>query len=343
MKDIAKASGWSLGTVSRVMSDASGVNETARKEVLEAARQLNYQKNDFASALRQKRPEGILMIVQADGCPIYSRLACLVENRLKQQGKRVTLVQVHHDENEAEAAHEQMRCQTPGALIFFGARRSKLRTLGRSAVPALCVGVDQSGLGLERLISFGLPQTEVAQQSTEWLFETGRKSIGVILNDRYTYPELQESFLGVQYAFYSRDLVFVANDRSTLQPSTLRGGYQGLLQLMQQVPDVDAVLVGDEDQALGALRAAADLGKRVPEDLAIFALDLTENAEFAIPRLSGIRRDLEEDAKQICELVLKLESHDWSLLDLPMREASWQVRWKESCPKPVHPFDPALS
>ncbi|EJW93463.1 transcriptional regulator, LacI family, partial [gut metagenome] len=65
MKDIAKASGWSLGTVSRVMSDAVGVNEKAREEVLQTARRLNYQKNDIASALRQKRPDGILIVVIA--------------------------------------------------------------------------------------------------------------------------------------------------------------------------------------------------------------------------------------------------------------------------------------
>lgn len=343
MKDIAKASGWSLGTVSRVLSDTAGVNEKARIEVLEAAQKLNYQKNDFASALRQKRPEGILMIVQADGCPIYSRLAFLVESRLKAQGKKVTLLNVHHDENEAQAAREQMRLSTPGVLLFFGARRSQLRTLGRSAVPALCIGVDQSQLGYERLVSYGLFQTEIAQQATEWLFETGANSIGVILNDRYTFPELNDCFLGVQYAFYSRDQVFVSKERSTTQPSTLRGGYQGLLQLMQQRPDVDALLVGDEAQALGALRAAADLGKRVPEDLAIFALDLTDDSEFAIPRLSGIRRDLDEDAKRIVDLALQLESHDWNSLESPMVEASWQVRWKESCPKPTHPFTTSVS
>ena len=83
MKEIAKASGWSLGTVSRVLSDAPGVNEKAREEVLQTARRLNYQKNDIASALRQKRPEGIFIVVVANGSPIFDQLAFRLKERLE--------------------------------------------------------------------------------------------------------------------------------------------------------------------------------------------------------------------------------------------------------------------
>ena len=185
MKEIAKASGWSLGTVSRVLSDAPGVNEKAREEVLQTARRLNYQKNDIASALRQKRPEGIFIVVVANGSPIFDQLAFRLKDRLETLGKRVHLLRVQPDQDEGELTLSQMRQSMPSAIVFLGTQREKLRKLyGRIPIPAVSVGANLGNWPDTNLVSFSLPDTEIFQQVTESLFEEGKDEIGVIMNDR---------------------------------------------------------------------------------------------------------------------------------------------------------------
>lgn len=337
MKEIAKLSGWSLGTVCRVLRDEPGVNEKARSEVLEAAKSLNYHKNEAASRLRLKQPDGILLVVLADGCSIYAKLSSLLEAALKEREKRVMHLYVSEAEDEVLAALTQIKQSLPSLVVFLGVRRENLRRLyGRISVPAISVGANLSDFGDEYLCSCSFPDTELAQQGIEWLFETGKKTIGVLLNDRQKYSELADRFLGVQYAFYSRDQVFTSALRSVCCPSTVQGGYEGLHQLILQVPDLDGLLVMDQNQAVGALRAAADLNRKVPEDLAILGMDLGEESEFTIPRLSGYRRDLQADAKALCQMICKLMGEYDYFPDpsLTSKEATWYMQWAESCPKP---------
>lgn len=331
MKEIAKASGWSLGTVSRVLSDAPGVNEKAREEVLQTARRLNYQKNDIASALRQKKPEGIFIVVVAKGSPIFDQLAFRLKDRLETLGKRVHLLRVQPDQDEGELTLSQMRQSMPSAIVFLGARREKLRKLyGRIPIPAVSVGANLGNWPDTNLVSFSLPDTAIFQQVTESLFEEGKDEIGVIMNDRFAYSELADRYLGIQYACYSRNRILQENEMTTLQPSTYEGGYEGLKQLLAKNGKLNAVLVGNEEQAIGLLRAAKDLNIVVGQDLVVFAMDLSEASHYSIPRLSGIKRDLDQDVIHIIATLNDLETKFSN--EVPRhQELAWSVEWQDSC------------
>lgn len=331
MKDIAKASGWSLGTVSRVMSDTPGVNKKAREEVLQTARRLNYQKNDIASVLRQKRPDGILIVVIADGSPIFDQLSFRLKARLEFLGKRVHLLRVQPDQDEGDLTLSQMRQSMPGAIVFLGARREKLRKLyGRIPIPAVSVGANLGNWPDTNLVSLSLPDTEIFQQVTESLFEEGKDEIGVIMNDRFMYSELADRYLGIQYACYSRNRILRENKMTTIQPSNYEGGYQGLKDLLEKNKKLNAVLVGNEEQAIGVLRAAKDLEITVGQDLIVFAMDLSDASRYSIPRLSGIKRDLDQDVVKIIEVLDDLATK-FSNEVKSHQELAWSVEWQDSC------------
>lgn len=307
------------------------MNETARKEVLQTARRLNYQKNDIASALRLKKPDGILLVVIGDGSPIYDQLSFRLKARLEYSSKRVHLLRVRPEQDEGQLTLEQMRQGMPGAIVFLGARREKLRGLyGRIPIPAVSVGADLENWPDTNLVSLSLPDTEIFQQVAESFFEQGKDHIGVIMNDRFCYTELADRYLGIQYAFYSRDLFLDANRMTTVQPSTYEGGYLGLNQLYKKNPKLDAVLVGNEEQAVGVLRAAKDLNIEVGKDLLVFAMDLSAASRYTIPRLSGIRRNLNKDVEKIL-VVLEELATKFSNEVTQRQELDWSVEWQDSC------------
>jgi LacI family transcriptional regulator len=71
-------------------------------------------------------------------------------------------------------------------------------------------------------------------------------------------------------------------------------GERGLRQLLARRPDVDALFASNDQMALGALKTTRELGKRVPQDLAIVGFDNVPEAPYFSPPLSTVRQDLDE-------------------------------------------------
>lgn len=335
MKDIAIQSGWSLGTVSNVFNHKPGVSQKAKEEILAAAQRLGYQINEQASLLRQKHPYGIALIVRSTYCPAYQVLAQGLKEELHRQGQRVYWMSVENGEDEIQKALHFQKEHPVTLLIFFGARQELFRKLKSWTLgPALSIGSDMRGLNFSNLSSYFWPYSEISQQSVEWLFESNRKHIGVLLEDRLLSNEMSELFLGVQYGFYSRNCVFSAKRQAIYKPFTLKGGYEGFKELKAQMKKLDGLLVFNSLQAMGALRAAKDLNIRIPEDLSILVLDFENIGFYTVPSLSTITSNLKEDLKRILALVKKLQENQF-ILEKPLhQEAIWMVNWRESCFNP---------
>jgi LacI family transcriptional regulator len=71
-------------------------------------------------------------------------------------------------------------------------------------------------------------------------------------------------------------------------------GEQGLRRLVEQYPEVQAVFISNDQMALGALRVAPELGRRVPQDIAIIGFDDTPESAYFRPPLSTIKQDTDE-------------------------------------------------
>jgi len=78
---------------------------------------------------------------------------------------------------------------------------------------------------------------------------------------------------------------------------------------LEQCPGVDAVFACNDQMALGVLKAARELGRRVPEDLAVVGFDDVPEAPFFCPSLSTVRQDLSELGRSaVRELVRLIEA-----------------------------------
>ena len=68
-------------------------------------------------------------------------------------------------------------------------------------------------------------------------------------------------------------------------------GELGLYRLLEKCPEIDAVFAGNDQMALGALRAAQTMGRRVPDDLAVVGFDDILEAAYLYPTLTTVRQD----------------------------------------------------
>jgi LacI family transcriptional regulator len=86
--------------------------------------------------------------------------------------------------------------------------------------------------------------------------------------------------------------------------STLEDGYQATLRLLDLSPRPTAILVVNDLLAIGALRAVADRGLRVPEDISIAGFDDIDVAAYLTPPLTTVRVDSESLGRESVRLVL---------------------------------------
>ena len=348
VRTIAEQSGWSVGTVSRVLNGAGGVSDKAAADITRVIRRLGYRRNESASVLRQKHPSGILILVR-NICSRYKALAQHFEQALQARSMPVHLIYLDDEqaeeggalENGGEESGEMDQVQrlyalyNPSLIVLIGIHREELlRKYGRISVPAIVVSAQMSDFDRPNWMQFYSPDTEIALQGTETLFASGCRSIGVLCPPRKSASEIEDRILGVQYAFYSRDQVLRSQERVQVCENSMQAGFEGFELLIHKVPDLDGLLVFEPEQAIGALRKAADLGYRIPEDLKVFCLEDAEMLRYSLIGISAAKRDTQQEDELLMNACMKLTDSAVTGCRNRKIELPWSMIYRQSCPRP---------
>jgi LacI family transcriptional regulator len=152
-----------------------------------------------------------------------------------------------------------------------------------------------------------------AKQAVQHLYKQGKRKIGIITGPMVWW-EARERFAGWKEALEelnlqaSPALVVNSDDWSAVN------GERGMRTLLSQEPEVDAVFASSDQIALGAMGIAHQLGRRVPQDLAIVGFDNTPEAAFFWPPLSTIYQQLVDvgriAVKNLHEMILSRQSQN---------------------------------
>jgi DNA-binding LacI/PurR family transcriptional regulator len=170
-----------------------------------------------------------------------------------------------------------------------------------------------------------------AKMATQHLLNLGRRSIGLISGPTIWW-EARERLRGW------RDCL-VAAGRDAADSLVAAGdwhaasGESSLLALMAERPDVDAVFVANDEMALGVLRAAHRLGKRVPEDLAVVGYDNMPEVPYFWPALTSIRPRLLEVGRlaiQTLHMIVEAKRHNQEVVTPEIQTLSPELIVRES-------------
>jgi LacI family transcriptional regulator len=280
VKDVAKQAQVSVGTVSNALTRRRPVSEETRQRVLKAIEELGYQPNLVARSLIDRR----------------SYTLAVVTGRLEYYGGSRTLVGI---ESGARALGYSVllhliRTPTQADLPALLSALTSRRVDGVIwAVPELATQVE---LPLPMIFLFMPPQPgrsvvtmehrAGAVLATQHLLDQGRRKIGLV-NGPLTWWVARERQAGWQETLKHAGR---AADESLIVHGdwSAASGEQRLAQLLEQQPDIDAVLAGNDQMALGVLRAAHLRGRRIPEDLAVVGFDNTPESALYWPALTTV-------------------------------------------------------
>ena len=120
IKEIARLSGYSIGTVSRVINNNPHVSDNARNEIQAIIKELGFEPNSVARTLKQKTNKQILVIVKGRENNYLSNLCEQIERELRDSDKEMSVTYVSENDDEVAHAVKLYNTQRPEGIIFLG-------------------------------------------------------------------------------------------------------------------------------------------------------------------------------------------------------------------------------
>ncbi len=301
MSDVAVLAGVSHQTVSRVLNGHPSVRPETRERVLDAIARLGYRRNTAARALVTRR-SGTIGVVTS-GSALFGPTSTLiaVEGAARDAGLFVSMATVARWESVGvrRALEHFMSQVVEGVVVIAGHDEAieAVRTFG-APVPVVMVGPER--LDGSRLRSVAVDQDTGARLATRHLLDLGHTHV-VHLAGPTDWLDARSRLRGWHDELAAAGVVPgepIAGDWSAGR------GYQVGRALVAGGDLPTAVFAANDQLALGLLRALAEAGVRVPDDVSVVGFDDVDGSAHFYPPLTTVRQGFGELGRRCLELLL---------------------------------------
>lgn len=302
--DVARESGVSISTVSRVIQGASNVLPETRERVEEAIRKLDYHPNRLAQQFRTQQTKNILVIVPSIGNTFYSEILAGIESVANKHDYALLLVDSHGKGDIEMRCCDMLAQKLVDGIITFstGIQKDKLKQLARQypIVIACRYFADTT------IPNVTIDNIKAIKDITGYLLNLGHKRVCYLAgpSDILLY---QDRLGGFQEALRERGLK-VDPDLILHCHASIRGGYDAVSALLNARRDFTALVASGDTMAIGAIRALNDAGLKVPEDVAVAGFDDISMSTLFTPTLTTVRQPKYQIGARAMEKLLDLIS-----------------------------------
>lgn len=309
LESVAALAGVSRATAGRVLAGSSTVGEQAREAVLRAAAELSYVTNRAARSLMTRRSDSVAFVVaESDerffADPYFSQVLRGVHAAVAARDVQLVFA-VLSDEAERERFERFARGGHVDGAVFVSLHGADPlpQRLQDAGIPVIISGRPLGArVGPSTLAYVDADNIGGARSAARLLVERGRRRIGSITGplDMVAARDRYDGFRAELDEHGRPSTAVVHADFS------ITGGRAAMLRLFDLAPDVDGVVVANDLMALGALQAAAERGRRVPEDLAVIGFDDIPMAATSAPPLTTVRQPMAEMGRALAGRLLDL-------------------------------------
>ena len=308
--DIAYRAGVSQATVSRVLRGSPLVNIETRKRVEAVARELNYKVDRHASSLRTQRAGTLALLLFEDPTPDESHINPFFLSMLGSITRACArhgndlLVSFQQLSDDWHADYENSKKADGLILLGYGdylAYQSTLEDLVDQGTHFVRWGAVLPG---QPGVSIGCDNVHGGQLVGEHLHALGRRQVAFLGDASSHYPEFFARYRGCGVALHDRG---VAMDPA-LQvdaESSEEAGYAAAQILLDRGLAFDAIFAASDLIALGAMRALAERGLRIPDAVSVVGFDDIPMARFANPPLTTVYQNTQRAGELLVEALLR--------------------------------------
>lgn len=309
MKDVAKAAGVSVMTVSRAFKADTSVRPETRQEIRKVADDLGYVFDSTAANLRSQKTGFVAVTVPLINNANFADTVGGLSDRLGENGLQVILGYTNYNIKEEERLVEQLLRRRPEAMVLTGGRHTERtrRLLTSSGIPIIETW-DLPPEPIGHVVGFSNAAT--MQAMVEHLIATGRRRIAFIGGDTDGDTRGADRRRGFIAAMSSQGIEPTRLIGAGTPPISMREGADAMGRLLTDMPDTEAVICVSDLSAFGAMSECQRRGVRVPEDIAIAGFGAYEIADICVPNITTIDPHSRRIGEQAAELILSALKSD---------------------------------
>lgn len=315
---MADRAGVSTSTVSHVINETRYVSSDLQARVRQAMAELGYRPNALARSLRVKRSDTLGMIVPDIANAFFAEIVRAVEDVAFQQGYSLFLCNSERDlEKERLFTSVLVEKQVDGIVfVAVGASMELVEQLA-DVTPVVVIDRELAGLAVDVVLADNLAGGKMAAQH---LVDLGHRRIACITGPSDLSLSAQR-VIGYREVLQQAGVAY--DERLVLRGSfDFASGYQCTAQLLALDEPPTAIFACNDVMAMGALRAAAEAGCRVPQELSILGFDDAPLASYTTPPLSTVAQPVPDFGQTAIRMLLeRIQDHA-----LPPRRALLPMR-----------------
>ena len=273
IKDIARISGCSVSTISRVINDRPDVRPETKEHVLNVMREAGFTPNTNARQLKIQQSRNLVFVVKGTRNIFFSDF----------------LVQL------------QRAATLGGSVTNFQNGFSNI------SVPSVLATLVSDELDFPNLSMVGVDDRAAARTAVAHLIAQGHCKIAVLGGPATSFPSRMRR-QGAQDAMEDAGLTF--DDKLYgLSNYDFESAYHAMNSLLARRAEFTALFAMSDVIAFGAIRALVSAGLRVPEDVSVIGFDGITMSRYCVPVMTTIVQPSEQIALQSIELLVRQIEH----------------------------------
>ena len=305
--DIARLANVSKSTVSRALNDSPLIKQETKDRIQAIAKEYNFRINAPARNLSMRQSRTVAFVTHAYHMECFSmedlfglEIMGGIVNGLHTLG--YDLLVIHVNPRDSGWAHQYLDSgRVDGFILMTGSRKqAHIKTLVEMGAPFIVWGIPVPKYNCCSVTGDNITGGRLA---AEHLINTGRQRIA-FLGGPSDEVEVQHRFKGYETALQ-------AAGRS-VNPNMLAygdyshdSGITAMQRLLEQSPDLDAVIVNSDLMAIGAINVIQNSGKRVPEDIAVVGYDDLSIANYNNLPLTTVRQNIPLAGKLLAQNLIQ--------------------------------------
>lgn len=303
IRDVAKETGLSIATISRVMNGVPTVRAATRDRVLQACARLDYVPNPAARALSTNKSRTVAAIIPTIENSVFAKFVAAVERTLAVRDYSLVLAVSNSDPEEELRAARKLLGMGADAFILSGADHSPalLHMMDRRAVPTVFTSIwdpacETPTIGYD---NFGL-----AAKAVRYLADLGHSDVAVIHGPLAESDRTQARRAGAA-SVSSRDLRLRYYETAL----STQGAKHAVAAILSGARPASAILCTSDVLAIGTYFGLAAAGLRIPQDMSVMGFDNLDWSKDAVPALTTIDLPADTMGQEVAsQIVAHLDS-----------------------------------
>ncbi|HAO5848571.1 TPA: LacI family transcriptional regulator, partial [Listeria monocytogenes] len=289
IKDIAKLSGVSVATVSRVINDNGRFSEETREKVLAVIKETNYQMNFSAKSLRMNKSFSVGILVPDISNYFFSSVVQQIEAILFDQGYSTIICNTGRNLDKEMAYLNMLESKmVDGLIVISGADEFGFKyTNAENGIPYVCI--DRQPKDKKDTIFISSNHYQGAFEATEALIHAGVKSPVIFMHSRQS-SSAKERLKGFQDALKKNNIRYDPDVSKFTVDLQIHNYQKSIITFVNEVTTMDGIFAINDNIALELLNLLPTIGKKIPNDIKVIGFDDTPQCNYTVPKLSSVKQ-----------------------------------------------------